>query len=278
MTANRPNARGVTLSGRQYTQQAPRTGREWTWSLPVNRVDILRELEALEQGVYGLAPWRWYDPWAAALNMLPPNAAVPGLALDLEDVVGGVAVTGDPMVLSDGTGRCVFFRAGVIDQLAAPARRSDVDPVPVLAERPYTASAYGLATDGDGWAVSLVWVDRDGAELNRDDGPIIGPSPDVERADVTATPPADAAGVYVLVETGSVDVTGSVTGVGVEVTALQLTETNRPVNWHPGLGIPHVSIPGGFTMQLRRLPRPDEDLTCRPGNLRSLELTVVEVG
>ncbi|CAM3460505.1 hypothetical protein [Stackebrandtia soli] len=194
VTHTRPTSTVTLLSGLTVAQRAPEAGRSWEWRITAGSPADVAGLIALEQGVYGPPPWRWYDKMAAALNMLPPMVAAAGLGPEpwrhLADDASALAVTG-PLV-ADGARFAASIGPARI--LTVPVRDGAPDPVPVIEGRPYTA-AYWLA-DASG-RIALVWVDADGIEVGRDMSPF-----GTGRRTVTGTAPAGAAGVLVEIAVG----------------------------------------------------------------------------
>lgn len=236
----RPSSTTTLLSGAVRSQRAPASSRRWTWNLPWGDSTDLSGLVALEQGVLGPPPWRWYDPMAAHTNMLPPAAAVPGLGGDLTYLDGTVENAGAMTV--DG----VRLAWSVSGDFTVPALDSDPDPVPVIEGRSYTASAY---LDGAG-TVTLKWVDDSGSEVSTVD------ASGSDRVSVTEEAPSGAAGALVTVADAT------------RTSGLQLTE-GPLVGWFPGQGIPRVTIAG--LGQIYRLVTGDSQR-------RDVTVDLVEVG
>lgn len=274
----RPSSRGVTIWGVSFTQQAPRRASTWTLDIGPATPALIRDLEALELGSYGPPPWRWYNPFAAPLNMLPQGVAVPGSLYELENL-GGIFDNDTPPDTLYDPDLCLAFSVRVSGNavtglpvtggMFAPAREGLPDPVPVIPTRTYTFTANGQAVTGSGWFLRLHWVDRNGDTVSADDGTVVPfDAVNATRAEVSAAAPTGAAGV--LVEVHNVDPNDSVSSI----TALQLTETDAPVTWYPGMGMPRVSIPGGFDRVLVALRQ-----LCDEGDdIHTVSVALVEVG
>lgn len=273
----RPSSRGVTIWGVPFTQQAPRRASTYTLELGPATPELIRELVALEHGSYGPPPWRWYNPYAATLNMLPQGAAVPGSLYELENL-GGSVINDSPPTMFDPD-LCLAYSVQVAGNAVtgiavtggafAPAREGLPDPVPVIPGRTYTFTANGQAVTGSGWFTRLSWVNAAGEVISDSDGSVIPASALVAtRGEVSAAAPTGAAGVLVGVH--SVDDDGLVDSV----TALQLTETAEPVTWYSGVGMPRISIPGGLEGALVALRQ-----LCDIGDdMHTVSIVLVEVG
>lgn len=266
----RPNFRGSTLDGRAYTQQTPRSRRIWAWPIEVGDPATLRELFSIEQGVYGPPPYRWYDPWAAELNLLPQGATAPGSVFDLEQLSWNVTTTtvteSSPVTTFNGLPVAYGVDLSEDGVLVVPGFEGHEDPVPVLPGRPYTFTVSGLKTAGEPWEIALVWVDGNQAEV-AEDAAAVPADPAAQRGVLTGVAPAGASGVLAEVRAGAY------TGVQ-SLTMFQLTETSEAVPWHPGQGVPRVSLPEGYRENLIRIRRDECDFSKRG----MAPLTLVEVG
>ncbi|MGH8878470.1 MAG: hypothetical protein ACRD0P_14185, partial [Stackebrandtia sp.] len=76
---NRESVTKTLVSGQAVMYRATRSARTWTWSIPWASDDDIDNLLALEQGAWGPPPYRWYDPMAAATNMVPDVVAAAGV-------------------------------------------------------------------------------------------------------------------------------------------------------------------------------------------------------
>jgi hypothetical protein len=185
----------LTLATGQVVQyRAPRSARTWQWSLPWATDDDVDDLLALEQGAFGPAPWRWYDPVAAATNMLPDVVAAAGIGeapwrwfADRESLVS----QGGSITLEDGrklpqsispNGTVQFPMRRNVDGVTA------VDPLPVIPGRAYTLT---LTLENGTGVLSLVWVDAAGELLSR-----VDTARDDGRLVASGTAPLTAAGCY----------------------------------------------------------------------------------
>jgi|GEM_PF-6504565 len=245
---HRPESSAVLLGGGMVAQRAPRASREWRWQFGPRDVPALQTLFALEDGVYGPPPWRWYDTVASRLNLLPSTVAACGMgpAPWRWLAPNAAALTaGGPVALPDG--QRLAYRITPTTALTVPYRQGVADPVPVLPGRVYTASGHPTATG----TVGLAWCDASGAVIATDAG-----EPATGRAWATATAPVDAAGVLVTLSTGTA------------WAGLQLTETPGPVAWQRGMGVPRVTMTG-LSEQYR--------LVTSDVILRDASVTLVEV-
>lgn len=204
----------LNLAGMRSVQRAPRSARRWTLSMTWATPAEVAALVELESGSLAnpSTPTYWYDPFAAAVNMLRPNVASPGLWGDEPYTAVGGTLTYSVL---DGALHLVDVSAG---QAVAPT-------VPVIEGRTYTASAYASASS----TVGLRWVDDAEVTLSTSTG-----SAGTGRVSVTAAAPAGAAGVRAVL-------TPATTG---NFNRVQLTETVAVIDWLPGEGIPRVSVSG----------------------------------
>jgi hypothetical protein len=211
---DRPSSERRNLAGMRSVQRAPRAARAWTlvmpWSTPAE-VAALTELEAGSLANPSV-PVYWYDPYAAAVNMLRPSVASPGLWGDEPYEASGGTLTYSVL---DSALHLVDVSAG---EALAPT-------VPVIVGRTYTASVYVSASS----TARLRWVDAAGSTLSTTSG-----TTGTGRISVTGTAPSSTAGVRLILDPAT---SGNFNRV-------QLTETAAILDWLPGEGIPRVSVSG----------------------------------
>ncbi|TDE02829.1 hypothetical protein [Jiangella asiatica] len=211
----RPSTPRLNLAGMRSIQRAPRSARRWTLSLAWATPAEVAALVELESGSLAnpSVPTYWYDPYAAATNMLRPSVAAPGLWGDEPyEAVGGGTLTYSVL-------------GGALPLIDVPLGEAVAPVVPVLEGRTYTASTFASASSH----VGLRWVDADGVTLSTTAG-----STGTGRLSATGAAPAGAGGVRVVLDP---DVAGNFNRV-------QLTETATVIDWLPGEGIPRVSVSG----------------------------------
>lgn len=196
ITVERAVTATTTLGGNRIAQRAPRAGRSWQWDFTAADVTEFGHLFALEDGTYGLPPFRLYDIYAARLNMLPEYVACAGRGSDpwrwLAASSSALTVDG-PMVLDDG--QRLAYSIVPTETLLLPHRQGVPDPVPVIEGRTYTASAY---IEGEPGRVGLTWCNEFGGILDTDTSTL-----GTGRRVVTATAPSGAHGVLMRIECGT---------------------------------------------------------------------------
>lgn len=195
-TPARAGSEATTLGGNRMVQRAPRSTRSWVWDYTAADTPDISRLLALEEGAYGPGPYRWYDPLAARLNMLPEYVAACGKGEEPWRWLAGssAALTVDgPVTLDDG--QRLAYSIVPAETLLIPQRQGVPDPVPVVAGRTYTASAY---IDGAPGRVGLTWCDQVGAIMDTDISTL-----GTGRRSVTATAPPGAHGVLQRIECGT---------------------------------------------------------------------------
>lgn len=195
-TPTRATSEATTLGGMRVAQRAQRSARSWVWDFTAADIGDIAKLLALEDGSYGPGPYRWYDPLAARLNMLPEHVAAAGKGTEpwrwLAPAASALSVDG-PVTLDDG--QRLAYSMIPTETLLIPHRQGVPDPIPVVAGRPYTASAY---IEGGPGRVGLTWCDQYGAILDTDTSTL-----GTGRRVVTALAPAGAHGVLMRIECGT---------------------------------------------------------------------------
>lgn len=211
----RPFSERLNLAGMRSVQRAPRSARRWTLSMTWATPWEVAALVELESGSLAnpSAPVYWYDPFAAATNMLRPSVAAPGLWGD------------DPYRAVGGATLAYSVLGGALPLIDVSLGEAEAPVVPVLAGRTYAASAYASASSH----VGLRWVDAAGVTLSTTTG-----STGTGRLSVTGAAPVGAAGVRVVLHP---DAAGNFNRV-------QLTESVTVTDWLAGEGIPRVSVSG----------------------------------
>ena len=201
--------KSLTLSnGQGRTYRSPRTKRSWTWGLDWATDEDVDNLIALEQGAFGPGPYRFYDPMAAVMNMLPDVLAAIGTGPAPWRWVGyspTTALPGGPITLDDGR----TLANSIIPQqtLTFPVRNNQLDPIPVFPGRTYTFTAHLAGGSG---TLTLIWTDANGDPLI---GGMASSLHDTGRIEVTGTAPAPAAGVLLSVAAGDINSTLNLQGL-----------------------------------------------------------------
>lgn len=242
VAASRASATLVTLGGVAKVQRAPRRVRTLTWSFAEESPDDIRELLALELGVYGIGPYWWYDPVAAGLQMLPVGVASPGLG-------------GDELFGTSGTAALDYATVAPYALGVTGSGEAEAPVVPVFVGRTYIAAAE-VSADA---RLRLRWVNSAGATISNTDG-----STGTTRRTVSGTAPANSVGVKVVL-----DPTSSVAEVN--FSQLQLTEGSSALTWEPGPGMPQLSIVGGLEQVYQLADSANSDFR------RDLTVQLVEV-
>jgi len=191
------------LDGSVAAQILPRSMREYAWTLTQADSEDIANLYALYQGVHGIGPFWLYDRLAAGRNMLSPGAATPGLSADL----GWSGPSTNPargLVYADG---------GPVSSAV----------VPVLASHTYTGAAEAT---GSG-RVQLEWVDSDEEVLSTSSGEF-----GTDRRTISGVAPDGAAGARMVLDPET----------SATFQRPQLTETDGPVEWFAGVGMPRVVV------------------------------------
>lgn len=238
-----------TLEGYRYVTRPSAAPRSWNITVDLANPDEVGPLIALEQGVYGPPPYRWYDPAAALVNMLTPGGAAPGIP--------GVqpwesAVPATPLVI---------VGPNSLDVPSA-ATEAQLPAVPVLPGRAYVASALFLDRPG-GTAANLRmrWVDAAGATISTLSTAGVSPN----RVVVTGTAPVNAAGAVLIFDPN--------TSTSGRFGSVQLREGTTDAAWHAGLGVGVVSLLSGLSRQYQQVY--DDS---RSGVLVQVQARLVEVG
>lgn len=186
---DRPSTQVTLVNGQRIAYRSPRSAREWAWEIPYGTDDDIEPLLVLEQGALGPPPWRWYDPMAAATNMLPDVIAAAGTGPAAWRWFGPdlfSAEVGGPVTLHNG----YRFAQSLMPArtLTFPYRQGAPDPVPVIPGRAYTFSMH-LFDDADG-TLSMLWVDEDSELVDEVVEPL-----EVGRMVLSGEAPENAAGV-----------------------------------------------------------------------------------
>lgn len=245
----RPNSQAVTIGGVRHTQRAPRSLRSWSMQIELATAEDLANLIALEQGVYGPAPWQLYDEVAAYTNMLIPEAAAPGIPAGIGWETG---TPGEPI-------DAPFPNVLAVDSAAVEALSHHA---PVVPGKTYTGAARMLDRPG-GTSTGTLYLDflDENLQLIQTDnsGSVVSP----DRATVTAVAPSNAAAVRLRVA-----VSGTIGWFG----SFQVTQSSEATAWHPGMGVSGVSIPGGFEQNYIDM------FGSGRGTRRNIQITILEVG
>lgn len=216
VAAKRASRSLVTIGGVAKLQRAPRLSRQLTWTLPMTSPDDIRELIALELGVYGPGPYWYYDALAARLQMLPPGVASPGLG-------------GDQLFDDFGTATLDYATAAPWKIGVTGSGEAETPVVPAVVGTTYIGAAE-VSADA---RIGLRWVDSSGSTLSTDYG-----TTGTTRRSASAQAPASTAGVKVVL-----DPTSSASEV--EFSEIQLVEGSAVIDWEPGPGMARWSFTGG---------------------------------
>lgn len=198
-----------TIGGGTSVQIGPLGARMFEWPLAWATPDEIANLVALQQGVYGSGPFWWYDPVAVERNMLHPSTATPGLD-GIEGWIAGTSTT---------------ISTPTVGNLVVNGLSAHTSTMPVIPGRTYTGAAEATATS----RVTLSWRDASFVEVGTEVG-----ADGTGRRTVSGVAPAGAAGVRLVIE---LPVSGLAT-----LSRMQLTETDAPIGWFPGVGVPQVAI------------------------------------
>lgn len=222
-----------SVEGANSAQVGLRAPRTWEVSIPSASTQEVASLLALGCGEYGIGPFIWVSPAAAALNLLTPEVSTCGPAADWQP---SVEVSGPLNIVGEGiTGRSLFNSDPSVSLVFGNI------PTPVIPNTKVTGSAGVL---GAGSRVGLSFWTAAGVYLNPSYlSAETGVAGEARRLSVTATAPSNAA--YCLVY-GTNTVSGARPAV---------TWTDHLNPWAPGGGCPkaHISnIPNTVSGVLRQ--------------------------
>lgn len=177
-----------TLGGTVFEQRGPRGRRVWDVSTSADPAQAA-SFSALVDGAYGPPPWVWVDPLAAVTNLFSPEQAL----LSQGTYSTGTGITqGGAGFTADGIryGRSVNALGA---NVSLHYRDLVVDRLPVLPGVPVTGSVYA---SGPAY-VRMSWLSEFGSVISS----VSGQAGDgvMTRRTLTATPPAGAASVQVIV-------------------------------------------------------------------------------
>jgi hypothetical protein len=207
----RPGSVVTTIDGSAHVQRAARRHRRFAWTVAGGPEDVGDWL-ALEQDVFGL-PFRWYDPWAACVNLLPAEVTSVSVTGDAwrSTASSPAGIDGAGLVALDGN-RCAARSISPRETLTLPRRDGALDPVPVKPGVTYTASAFVEQVASA--YLCLLWYDQTGAFLSRNCSVTGGP----QRFAVSAPAPTGAAYAALELTTNGQEqvlaVNNTVTGTG----------------------------------------------------------------
>lgn len=211
----------TTVEGRVKAMVASESGRSWALGLPDGAQQAASgTLQEFVAGAWGPGPFIFVPADAPLTNLLAPGEAAA--------LVSGTASVGGPIDLGDAGWAASSLIVG--DPETSPEIYANTTPVPVLADRPVTGSAWLQPGSQSASYLRLYWRGRDGAGLGQTASAAVPAGAGLQRVTVTATPPVGAVGVRL------------VAYQAVLMTRPQLTWTNGPVPWAAGEGCPQAVV------------------------------------